>query len=116
MNLEKTDVFKSKLQRNWMLDVRDLLTREGLLQYLHHPSAEINESDFKQLLADAIIHRRFSVEEYEALTDAVLETREEVAQDLMDLWRLTFGDEPLPAEGSASDPSRQAASTGGGIS
>jgi hypothetical protein len=95
MITDKQEVFKSKIERNWMLPVRDLLSREGLLRYLHHPQAEITEPEFKSLLSDAIRNLRFSVEEYEALTEVACDSREEVAQDLMELWKLVFGDEPL---------------------
>jgi hypothetical protein len=89
------EAFKSLLANRWFSQIRDLDVGHDVRQTIRSPYATVTEADFKGHLADAILNKRFSVEEYERLTDFDFETREEVAADLIKLWRLVFGDEPI---------------------
>lgn len=97
---EKYEAFRSLLSKRWFSQIRDLDVAHDVRQTIRSPHATLTEAEFKWHLADAILNKRFSIEEYERLTDFDFETREEVAEDLAQLWRLVFGDEPiaLPAE------------------
>ena len=57
----------------------------------------LNESEFKAQLADAILNRRFTVDDYESLIDLDFETSDEVRADLMLSWELMFPDQPVVA-------------------
>jgi hypothetical protein len=96
----KADAFKALLGSRWFSQIRDLDVGHDVRQIIRDPSAAVTEAEFKWHLADAILNQRFSVEEYERLTDLDFETREEVAADLMELWRLVFGDVPIALPGS----------------
>lgn len=89
------DAFKSLVGECWFSQIRDIDVGSDLRKIIRHPQGLITEADFKRHLVDAILNKRFSVEEYERLTDLDFETREEVAADLTQLWWLTFGDEPI---------------------
>jgi len=94
LNSKKSE-FEVELGHFWLCEGRDQKTGSTLLQYLRNPLAKITEAEFKWHLADAIRNKRYSVEEYERLTDLDFETRDEVAADLAELWRLMFKDEPI---------------------
>ncbi|MGM9481544.1 hypothetical protein ACS5PN_10170 [Roseateles sp. NT4] len=98
---DRREQFKADLRAYWMCEGRDLRTGSDLLEYLRSPIAQISESDFKWHLADAILNQRFSVEEYERLTDLDFETREQVAVDLSELWCLMFGEEVIALPSAA---------------
>lgn len=100
--ISASEQFKSDIQTYWLGDGRDLQVGSDLRAYLRNPHAPLPEQEFKRLLADSILNKRFSVEEYERLTDVDCETREEVAEDLAQLWRLVFGDEPIALPGEPS--------------
>lgn len=55
----------------------------------------MNEGEFKVQLADAILNRRFTEDDYESLTDLDFETSDEVSADLMLLWDLMYPDQPV---------------------
>lgn len=92
---EKFQVFTSLISERWFTQMRDLPVEEDLLKILRGPSAKITEAEFKWYLADAILNKRYSVEEYERLTDLDFETRDEVAADLAELWHLMFKGAPI---------------------
>lgn len=91
----KSDVFRSLLASRWFSQIRDLDVAHDVLQIIRSPHATLTEAEFKWHLADAILNKRFSVEEYERLTDFDFETRDEVAADLTKLWNLVFEGEPV---------------------
>lgn len=93
--IEKLPEFNSLISERWFSQMRDLPVEEDLLKILRSPHAKITEAEFKWYLADAILNRRYSVEEYERLTDLDFETSEEVAVDLTKLWRLVFKGDPV---------------------
>lgn len=95
--------FESDIRNYWLCEGRDHETGAMLLDDLrNNPSHKITEAEFKWHLADAILNKRFTVGEYERLTDLDFETPEEVAGDLAQLWRQVFVSEPieLPARGA----------------
>jgi hypothetical protein len=92
---EKLECFNKLIESRWFSQVRDLPVGPDLLKILRSPGVSITEREFKWQLADAILERRYSVEEYERLTDLDFDSREEVAMDLTELWRLVFGAEPI---------------------
>lgn len=100
--MNKLAEFRSILAKCWFSQIRDAGSGADMLKMVRHPQGPMTEAEFKWHLADAILNKRFSIEEYERLTDFDFETREEVAEDLAQLWRQVFGDEPiaLPAEPS----------------
>ena len=87
--------FNNLIKNRWFSQVRDLPTGSDVLKILRSPGAVITEREFKWQLADAILARRYSIEEYERLTDLEFESRDEVAMDLTGLWRRIFGAEPI---------------------
>lgn len=89
------DAFRALLKSRWFSQIRDLDVGRDMRQIIRASSAPISEAEFKWCLADAILNHRFSVEEYERLTDLDFETRADVAADLSHLWRLVFGDESI---------------------
>lgn len=93
--IDKAEVFKSLLRSRWFSQIRDLDVGHDVRQTIRSPHATLTESEFKWHLADAILNKRFSVDDYERLTDFDFETREEVAADLTQLWHLTFNNEPI---------------------
>lgn len=92
---DKADAFKKLLKQCWFSQIRDLDVGADVKRIIRSPYGPLTEAAFKWHLADAILSKRFSVGEYERLTDFDFETREEVAADLTQLWQLTFGDEPI---------------------
>jgi hypothetical protein len=99
---DKQSEFRSIISSRWFSQIRDLDAGSDVLKTVRNPRGSITESEFKWHLADAILNKLFSVEEYERLTDLDFDTREEVADDLMRLWRLMFDGEAvaLPIERS----------------
>lgn len=93
--IDKAEIFKTLLRSRWFSQIRDLDVGHDVRQIIRSPHATLTEAEFKWHLADAIVNKRFSVEEYERLTDFDFEKREEIAADLRQLWRLVFGDEPI---------------------
>ena len=87
--------FGASIRSYWLCEGRDQHVGSDLLEYMRNPLAKITEPEFKWHLADAILNKRFSVEEYERLTDLDFESREEVAADLAQLWQLVFKDAPI---------------------
>lgn len=92
---EKFNAFTSLLAECWFSQIRDLDVGHDVRQIIRSPHAALTETEFKWHLADAIVNKRFSVDEYERLTDLDFETREEVATDLTRLWGLVFGTEQI---------------------
>lgn len=95
MRCEKFELFRSLINERWFSQMRDMPVGSDLLKIVRSPSAKITEIEFKWHLADAILNERFSVGEYEKITDLDFETREEVAADLAQLWQQIFEDEPI---------------------
>lgn len=87
--------FKEDIANYWHCEVRDRDTGIMLLNALRNPRHPLNEDEFVQFLQDAIVNKRMTIAEYERLTALDLETEEEVAEDLHDLWRMMYGDRPV---------------------
>lgn len=98
----KHDQFIAKVANYWLCEARDGQSGSDLLASLRHPNAPLSELDFKSQLADAIMNKRFTVEEYEELTDLDFENTAQVAADLSELWRLMYGNEPIALPDSAT--------------
>lgn len=92
---DKAKAFSSLLSECWFSQIRYEGSGSDLMKIIRHPRGPLTEAEFKWHLADAILNRRFSVEEYERLTDFDFETRDEVAADLTKLWHLVFENEPV---------------------
>lgn len=95
MKSNKFELFSALIAERWFSQMRDLPVDTDLLKILRNPLAKITEAEFKWYLADAILNKRFSIEDYERLTDLDFETREEVAADLVQLWQQLFKDESV---------------------
>lgn len=93
--MNKAKAFESLLRECWFSQIRDIEPGEDLLKIVRDGDSPITESELKYYLADAILNQRFSIEEYERLTDLDFQTPTEVADDLRELWRLMFGDETV---------------------
>jgi hypothetical protein len=100
--ISKFEDFSKIIADNWFSQIRYKDSGSDMLKIVRHPQGPMTELEFKWHLADAILNKRFSIEDYERLTDFDFETRDEVADDLMQLWRLMFDDEAvaLPIEQS----------------
>lgn len=94
--------FSKIIADNWFSQIRYEESGSDILKIVRQSRGPMTEVEFKWHLADAILNKRFSIEEYERLTDFDFETREEVAEDLTQLWRLMFKGEAvaLPFEKS----------------
>jgi hypothetical protein len=90
--MDRQAEFARDLASYWHCEVRGPDLTDALLRTLSNPRHPLKEEDFRQLLAQAIRERRYSVQEYEALTGLDFETADEVAQDLRQLWRQLYGD------------------------
>jgi hypothetical protein len=88
--------FEQTIRTYWHCEGRDRHVGPDLLAYLRNPLAKLGESEFRRLLARAIVSQQFSTEQYEALTGIDFNAREEVAHDLQDFWSVAFKGEPLP--------------------
>jgi hypothetical protein len=91
----KFESFRSLINERWFSQMRDHPVDTDLLKIVRSPLAPITEIEFKWHLADAILNKRFSVEEYERITDLDFETCEEVAADLAQLWQQVFKGEQI---------------------
>lgn len=83
--------FKRDIEIYWHCEVRDAEVGIDLLRALRNPLHPISETEFTNFLVDAILNKTISVQDYEHLTGLDFESAGEVAEDLRDLWMLTFG-------------------------
>jgi len=93
--MEPSNAFRSLLSARWFAAMRDLPVADDFRKVLASPGSPLNESEFKAQLADAILNRRFTADDYESLIDLDFETSEEVSADLMLLWELMYPDQPV---------------------
>lgn len=93
--MEPSHSFRSLLSARWFAAMRDLPVANDLRKVLASPGGPLNEGEFKAQLADAILNRRFTTDDYESLTDLDFETSDEVAADLMLLWELMYPDQSV---------------------
>jgi hypothetical protein len=69
---------------------------ESIGKYIKNPEFPGRDEKFKGQLARAILNNEITPEIYEDLTDAELETQEEVDKFLIDeIWKPIYGDEPI---------------------
>lgn len=93
--MEPSHSFRSLLSARWFAAMRDLPVANDLRKVLASPGGPLNEGEFKAQLADAILNRRFTTDDYESLTDLDFEISDEVAADLMLLWELMYPDQSV---------------------
>ncbi|RJF98072.1 hypothetical protein D3871_05755 [Noviherbaspirillum saxi] len=92
---DKPNEFKEDIANYWHFEIKARDTGTMLLNDLRNPLHPINEEEFIQFLADAILNKSFSITEYEQLTSLDFENEAEVADDLRDLWQMMYGDRPI---------------------
>lgn len=92
MNMDRRTAFDKDISLHWHCEARDQDAISDLRSALADPRHQLKLEDFRQMLAQAIRERHYSVQDYEALTGLELETVDEVAQDLRQLWRQLYGD------------------------
>lgn len=76
-------------------DAFDNETPGYIKRFLNHPDFPGRNEQFKQELANAILHHAITPEEYERLTDAAYDEQESVDGELYTLWQHLYGDEPV---------------------
>lgn len=89
---------ESVLQRYYHIESLGEHWQEDLKRELKAPKFSNREKEFRHQLAYAILNKTISPSHYEKLTDLELETNEEVAQELTELWMHLYGDEPVSLE------------------
>lgn len=67
----------------------------SLQRTLNHPRFPNRATQFKQELAEAILHQTVTPAQYERLTGAAYDTPEEVEGFLREVWQHLYGDEPV---------------------
>lgn len=93
--MEPSNAFRSLLSDRWFPAMRDLPVADDLRRILASDGGPLNESEFKAQLADAILNRRFTADDYENLIELDFETNDEVSADLMLLWELMYPHQPV---------------------
>ena len=94
---DKRLAFRQDIANYWHCEARDQNAGSYLLGALRSPLHPINESEFANLLADAILHSSISVSEYNNLVAVDFESKEDVVGDLRELWQVAFGDREIKA-------------------
>jgi len=90
-----SNAFRFLLSNRWFSAMRDLPVADDLRKILASDGGPLNESEFKAQLADAILNRRFTVDDYEKLVDLDFETNDQVSADLMLLWDQMYPLQPV---------------------
>lgn len=96
MNMNSRIDFNKDLSLHWHCEARDQHSITDLRSALADRRHPLTEDEFRNMLAQAICERRYSAQEYLALTGLDFETADEVAQDLQQLWRQLYGDAEYP--------------------
>ena len=96
INMDSRANFDKDISLHWHYEARDQHAISDLRSTLADPRHQLKESDFRQMLAQAIRERHYSVQEYEALTGLDFETVDEVVQDLQQLWQQLYGEVEQP--------------------
>lgn len=82
------------LECNFNVDV--VTDYEYMKRYVSDPNFPNRNEEFKKALADAILYHKITPETYERITDAELETQEEIDELLVnDIWKVIYGNEPI---------------------
>ncbi|MFZ6642900.1 hypothetical protein ACO0LL_24490 [Undibacterium sp. TC4M20W] len=83
--------FLKDLENYWHCESRDAESGSDLLKALRDPRHGINESDFKNLLAEAILSNTLSEDVYLEYIGADFSEPDGISNDLLMLWKLMFG-------------------------
>jgi hypothetical protein len=67
----------------------------SLQHMLNHSDSSDKAALFRQQLADAILTRSITPQQYEFLTDEEFETPEELEDRLREIWHDLYGNEPV---------------------
>lgn len=79
---------------------------EDLQSYLNHPRFPDRAKQFKQELAEAILHHTVTPEILEDLTGISYDEQEEVESFLRETWEDLYGDEPVTLKDTQEAASR----------
>jgi hypothetical protein len=91
VKMEKQVSFDKDISLYWHCEVRDQFAASDLKSALADKRHPMDAEDFRQMLAEVIRTRRYSLKQYEAMTGLDFESVDEVADDLRELWRLMYG-------------------------
>jgi hypothetical protein len=82
------------------LNVNDFSTNwlENLQRFLNNPNFPERAAQFRQQLAEAILKRTITPNQYEALTDEDFDTPEDLEHWLRELWHDLYDDLPVTIE------------------
>ena len=89
------DLLTKVLGDYWHVNSIDDNAASDIKRMLNSPKFPDRDATFCQQLSSAIREQFISPEEYERLTGEDLESREEVAGRLRELWRDIYDDRPL---------------------
>ena len=82
------------LECNFNVDVKT--DYEYMKRYVLDKTFPDRNERFKRALSDAILNHKITPEIYEKITDAELETQEEIDSLLInDIWKVVYGVEPI---------------------
>lgn len=91
------ELITSVLRRYFQVEVFTSDWQESLKRELNNPKFPDRASQFREQLAEAILHRTITPKQYEELTDEEFDTPEALEEWLRELWRDFYGDEPISA-------------------
>ena len=89
--MDKRAAFDKDISLHWHCEARHQFAIGDLRHTLSDQRHPLSDEDFRQMLEQAIRERRYSLQEYEALTGLNFESADEVAEDLHQLWRKLYG-------------------------
>ena len=92
--MEKFSDFEKKLKVYWLCEARDQDAANDLRKSLSHDKSGMSLDEFKQILDNVILTKKFSVERYEALTGLDCDSVDGVVDDLKILRGELFGGDP----------------------
>ena len=70
---------------NWLSSLQRVLGRSD-------PKSREREQQFRRQLADAVLRRSLTKEDYEILTDEDFDTQDDLQRRLEDVWKELYGD------------------------
>ncbi|MES2038370.1 MAG: hypothetical protein V4495_11060 [Pseudomonadota bacterium] len=88
----KQSYFLKDLENYWHCESRDAQSGSDLLKALRDPRHDINECDFRNLLAAAILNNALSETDYLEHIGADFSEPDDISKDLLALWVLMFGE------------------------
>lgn len=86
--------FKKRLESSFCADCSvDWNTFRASLRHQEFPD---REREFKKELAEAILNKTITTQEFERLTDIDFDTQEEIVEFLIsEIWKPLYGNEPV---------------------